>query len=269
MTSVPRRLYEFGEFRLDPAERLLTRHDQPVELPPKAFDVLVFLVERHGRLVRKDEFLQELWPGTFVEEGTLKRHISALRKALGQNGGEDRYIETLPKAGYRFAAPVRTIERETLIPDAPRSEPEPRRLSVRRGTKWALTAAAIAIVGAVSTILLRTSAPASANADPGVADFPKRLTDNLGSDDFPDWSPDGKRIVFMSAREGKPDIYVMNADGTGLINLTANPASDACPSWSPDGRQIVFESDRPPGQGIYVMDADGRRGRPTGSALRS
>src|SRR5215475_15078160 len=99
------RIWEFGPFRLDETERLLLREGEPVGLTPKVFDTLVTLLERSGRLVEKDELMAKLWPDTFVDEGALTRNISDLRKALG---GE-RYVETVPKCGYRFVAPVREI----------------------------------------------------------------------------------------------------------------------------------------------------------------
>src|SRR5262252_5513690 len=105
------RIWEFGPFRLDETERLLLRAGEPVGLTPKVFDTLVALLERSGRLVEKDELMARLWPDTFVDEGALTRNISDLRKALG---GE-RYVETVPKRGYRFVAPVREIGDESAI----------------------------------------------------------------------------------------------------------------------------------------------------------
>src|SRR6266571_6062977 len=98
--------YEFGPFRLDSAERRLMRNGEPVALAPKVLDTLLALVESPGRLLPKDELISGLWPDTFVEEATLARNISDLRKALGESAGEARYIETVPKAGYRFIALV-------------------------------------------------------------------------------------------------------------------------------------------------------------------
>ncbi|HWQ03423.1 MAG TPA: tetratricopeptide repeat protein [Candidatus Nitrosotenuis sp.] len=99
-------LYEFGPFRLDPAERRLTCHTEPVSLAPKTFDLLLVLVENAGHLLAKDELLKRLWPDTFVEEATLAKHISTLRKALGDSPQGTEFIETVPKAGYRFVAKV-------------------------------------------------------------------------------------------------------------------------------------------------------------------
>jgi DNA-binding winged helix-turn-helix (wHTH) protein/Flp pilus assembly protein TadD len=102
------RVYEFDGFRLDPAERLLVRDGQPVSLTPKAFDLLVHLVERHGRLVEKRGVLEALWPDSIVEEANLAYNISALRRVLDNGTGRDSLIQTVPTRGYRFVAAVRT-----------------------------------------------------------------------------------------------------------------------------------------------------------------
>jgi DNA-binding winged helix-turn-helix (wHTH) protein len=96
----------FGNFRLDPAERLLLRDGHPVALTPKAFDLLLYLVDRPGRLVEKQALMAALWPDATVEEGNLASTVSALRKALGDDGEEQRVIATVPTRGYRFTAPV-------------------------------------------------------------------------------------------------------------------------------------------------------------------
>jgi DNA-binding winged helix-turn-helix (wHTH) protein/TolB-like protein/Flp pilus assembly protein TadD len=103
-------LYEFGPFYLEPAEHLFLQHEQPVPLTPKAFDLLVFLVQNRGRLVTKDQIMKAVWPGSFVEEANLTVWISVLRKALGDREGGSRYIETIPKKGYRFTAQVREVK---------------------------------------------------------------------------------------------------------------------------------------------------------------
>src|SRR5262245_39572262 len=113
MTSIKtkRRVWEFGPFRLDEAERVLLRDGKLVKLTPKVFDTLVVFLEGAGRLVEKNELMARLWPDAFVEEGALTRNISDLRKALG----EEKYVETIPKCGYRFVGPVREISDESAI----------------------------------------------------------------------------------------------------------------------------------------------------------
>ena len=99
-------LYEFGPFVLDTAQHLLLRQGNPVPLTPKTYDLLLVLVTNSGRMLLKDELMKTLWPDSFVEESNLTQQISAVRKALGETAGEDRYIVTVPGKGYRFAAAV-------------------------------------------------------------------------------------------------------------------------------------------------------------------
>src|SRR5271163_3265775 len=98
--------YRFGQFVLDPAKRTVSRADSPISLTPKAFDVLLFLVQNPKRLVTKDELLQAVWGGTFVEEGNLTQYVSHLRRALGDNSEETRLIATITRKGYQFAEDV-------------------------------------------------------------------------------------------------------------------------------------------------------------------
>ena len=108
--------YEFGEFQLDVRERALLRNGEALQLTPKAFDTLVVLVENAGSLVEKDEMMRVVWPDSFVEEIGLARNISVLRKALGQEAGGPQFIETVPKRGYRFTAPVHEhVDADDLI----------------------------------------------------------------------------------------------------------------------------------------------------------
>jgi Tol biopolymer transport system component/DNA-binding winged helix-turn-helix (wHTH) protein len=117
METETRHLYEFGDFCLDAAERQLLRRGKPVQLTPKAFETLAYLVSRGGHVVEKEELLSAVWPNTFVEEATLAQNIFTLRKALGQGRDTEQYIETVPKRGYRFVCNVRELRDEgaTLV----------------------------------------------------------------------------------------------------------------------------------------------------------
>jgi DNA-binding winged helix-turn-helix (wHTH) protein/Tol biopolymer transport system component len=123
-------LYVFGPYRLDAHERQLLRDGEPVSLPPRAFDLLLALVARGGSLATKEELLSEVWAGAFVEEVNLSYTVSLLRKALGEEG----YIETVPKSGYRFIAPVSVVSAvpaETTLPD-----PSGVRTRKRSNARW-------------------------------------------------------------------------------------------------------------------------------------
>ena len=113
MREQKKRFYDFGPYRLDPAKRVLLKDGAQVQLTPKAFDTLLALVEERGRLLQKDVLINRIWPDSFVEEGNLTVTISMLRKALGENRGEHRYIVTIPGKGYRFVADVRELWDET------------------------------------------------------------------------------------------------------------------------------------------------------------
>jgi DNA-binding winged helix-turn-helix (wHTH) protein/pimeloyl-ACP methyl ester carboxylesterase len=99
-------VYEFGPFRLEQSERRLLREDRAIPLPGKAFDTLSVLLERHGKLVSKQDLMEAIWPESVVEENNLDRNISTLRKALGEQNSGEPFIETVPRVGYRFIAPV-------------------------------------------------------------------------------------------------------------------------------------------------------------------
>jgi TolB-like protein/DNA-binding winged helix-turn-helix (wHTH) protein/Flp pilus assembly protein TadD len=143
--------YTFGEFRLDSRSRVLFRSGELVALYPKAIDVLMFLVEKHGNVATKEELLERVWPGTFVEESTLTRSVSVLRKALGDTPEGHAYILTVPKRGYRFVAAVceETGDAAPIPPTLAKPIPENSRPSTPI-RKWQ----SALIVGGVLSVLL-------------------------------------------------------------------------------------------------------------------
>ena len=109
MSDEPRVLYEFGPFRLDASEHVLLHRGERVALTPKVFDTLLALVQHCGKVVEKDALMRLVWPDTaFVEEGNLANNIFVLRKALGETA-DQKYIETVPRRGYRFVAEVKEV----------------------------------------------------------------------------------------------------------------------------------------------------------------
>lgn len=109
MTKLAKAVYEFGPFRLDPERYLLLRDGNTIQLSPKAFEILLFLVTHRGEVLKKDVIIEAIWPDTFVEESNLAQNIFLLRKALGEEKNEHRYIVTLPGVGYRFVAAVNEV----------------------------------------------------------------------------------------------------------------------------------------------------------------
>src|SRR5581483_1848927 len=148
-------VYKFGPFELDTNRRLLRRDGEPVALTPKAFDILLRLVERPGQVVGKDELIRQVWPDSYVEDGNLTYNISVLRKALGERAGEHHYIATVPGRGYQFVAEVQTAQADAAAEMNPQPDPspavgEPAALQNRAPRRWpgrrALALAAIALL---------------------------------------------------------------------------------------------------------------------------
>ncbi|MGB6604997.1 MAG: winged helix-turn-helix domain-containing protein [Steroidobacteraceae bacterium] len=137
MSALENPVYRFAGFTLEPAERRLSEAGKPIALTPKVLDTLVLLVERAGHVVSKDELMKRLWPRGYVDESNLTKHIWLIRRALGDGEHDSRFIETVPKLGYRFVAPVATGG----VPPQPAvtAAAPPRRLLPRR---WLMTAAA-------------------------------------------------------------------------------------------------------------------------------
>ena len=119
MSNSQTHIYEFDEFRLDAAKRLLSRGGETIALMPKAFDTLLYLVENGGRVVEKDELMAEIWTDAIVEENNLSQNISILRRVLGEKKNEHRFIVTVPSRGFKFVAEVRPLS-QTLV-----REPKP------------------------------------------------------------------------------------------------------------------------------------------------
>jgi Tol biopolymer transport system component/DNA-binding winged helix-turn-helix (wHTH) protein len=235
MLEKPKRVFEFGPFRLDSCERLLFRAGNSVPLTPKAFELLLILVDSQGHLMPKDDLMKRVWPESFVEETNLTHHISVLRNALGEDGGP--FIETVPRRGYRFVAPV-----------TEQVEDEPANLNASAVTKPVLAAGgrrylwlAVALAGlcALAVLVWRSTAVRS-----GGSAVPREvpLTSYPGMELFPSFSPDGSQVAFSWLKQGEKDtdIYIQQVGGGTPLRLTDDPAHDWSPSWSPDGRLIAF-----------------------------
>jgi DNA-binding winged helix-turn-helix (wHTH) protein/tetratricopeptide (TPR) repeat protein len=182
MSALRNCVYRFGDFELEPTERRLLDAGKPVGLTPKVFDTLVLLVERAGHVVSKDELMRVLWPRGYVDESNLTKHIWLIRRALGDGGNGSRFIETVPKLGYRFVATVTSDARPAPAPPtvlaaaaATASQPQPAPDSVdvlvlgphapqtpgARGSFWVLPVG-LAITLLVLAVAWRlTSAPKS------------------------------------------------------------------------------------------------------------
>src|SRR5215207_9925380 len=108
------KVYEFNGFRLEEAQLRLLYQDRPVPLKPKILDLLLFLIQKRGQLIAKDELMKQVWPDAIVEENNITVSMSILRKILGETHGECQFIETVPRRGYRFVADVTELSAEEM-----------------------------------------------------------------------------------------------------------------------------------------------------------
>jgi DNA-binding winged helix-turn-helix (wHTH) protein len=115
MQTLTAQSFSFGDFKLDSGKRLLLEKGEPVSVNSKAFDLLLALVENHGQILSKDELLEKVWAGQFVEENNLTVHISALRKIFGEKKGKHQFILTIPGTGYSFIHEVRQDGGNALV----------------------------------------------------------------------------------------------------------------------------------------------------------
>ena len=285
--------YEFGPFRLDPSEHRLARHGRTVALTPKAFEVLRVLVEHAGHLVEKDTLVAEVWPDNFVEEGALNRNVSLIRKALGETA-EQKYVETVPKHGYRFVAAVITCDTNRL---RTLSESEPRRLDgfvpvwlKRSVSTFGVSSAQIAGtrmgVMPVATVLALVAVTATAlfrerNGEPVRRELSvlHRQITFTGKEGAPTLSPDGKRIAYVSNETPDRKVMVQELAGGSPLEIFAAPEVGHL-RWSPDGSELLVWARGRGRNGVYIISQMGgtprssrlacisRAGRPTDRRLR-
>jgi TolB-like protein/DNA-binding winged helix-turn-helix (wHTH) protein/Tfp pilus assembly protein PilF len=184
-------IYEFGDYRLDAEERVLIRGGQNVPIPPKDIETLVALVERAGHIVDKDELLERVWPGVFIEENNLARRIFNLRQVLGEGPDGRKYIETVPKRGYRFVGAVREQgdSLESSVPTSATSDSsQPNAGAVYRKNIWAWALAAVLVGAAILLVHHFWPTRASSSQKVMLAVLP---FENLSRDANEDYFSDG------------------------------------------------------------------------------
>lgn len=215
-----------------------------VSLEPKVMGVLARLAARPDEPVTREELLATVWRGVVVGDDVLTRAISELRKTLGDSPGRGGVIETIPRVGYRLAAPVEPIGHGRISADR------------RRWTRWAATAALALGIGAVGALAISGPGDAPTPVAEGSA---APLTTLPGHETTAAISPDGRRIAFAGGtRDAATRLYVSPIDEIDPLPLTDPEGHDLGPTWSPDGTRIAFVRRGPESScGVWIVPSLG------------
>lgn len=258
-------LYVFDDFCLDAAACQLKRHGEPIPLPPKVFDVLLVMVENRGRILDKDFLHRTLWPDTFVEDGTLAQYVFLLRKALQEETAGHRYIETVPRRGYRFVAPVQEVrdtepgangweqkrngvslfsEETSRLPAALAAESAARPSTSFTSTvgflqsKWAMAGVSLSlalVIGLAYFLFKRFVA-----APPPRSMQITKLT-TMGKAALPALSPDAKYVAYVVDDAGKQSVWVRQLAAANNVQVVAPAEVDYMGlTFSPDGNYLYY-----------------------------
>jgi Tol biopolymer transport system component/DNA-binding winged helix-turn-helix (wHTH) protein len=248
------RLVQFGNFEVDLQTGELRKAGQKLKFSGQPFQVLAILLECPGEVVTRDELQKRLWPDTFVDvDHNLNTAINKIREVLGDSAENPKFVETLPRRGYRFIAPlvnagnganpvtIATTDAATLRP--------------RRILGAALLFGGLALLAGAGFLVYKgRHAPSLPRQRPLT-----RVTFGDGLQIGASWSPDGRFIAYSSDRGGKFDIWVQQVSGGDPVQITKGPGHHWQPDWSPDGKYIAYRSEEGEG-GLYIVPALGGAG---------
>jgi Tol biopolymer transport system component/DNA-binding winged helix-turn-helix (wHTH) protein len=232
-----------GPWLVQPSLGRVSLEGQIVQVRPKVMDLLVYMAGAPGAVISKETLLTEVWRTDAISESALTRTITELRSAVRDEVDQPRFLETIPKRGYRLIAPVRPVESQ-----------EESRATPRRIPTWVIVIVALLITGTLALLVFEMD-PSEPSETPRV----RPLTAWPGSEGGLSFSPDGKQVALAWSGEANDnfDIYVKGIDDESLRRLTTDPEPDRWPAWSPDGRAIAFLRDSNRGGALYLVPASG------------
>lgn len=284
MQNVAEREFSFGEFDVDASRRLLLKKGEPVNLNPKAFDLLLTLVENRGRVLTKNELLDKVWENQFVEENNLTVHVAALRKILGEKKGEHRFIVTVPGKGYKFVAELNDAASDEIIIEnrsfsrivvdeeieETADAPEPKAIAVaaqqRKTSAFnklksysAILFGAVLLAAAIGAggYVWRNRQANFSSVVPFAGSNIKQLTTN-GKVQLAALSPDGKLFAYVTSDLGQRSLWLGYVEGGNHLPLRA--ASDERYydlAFSPDGSRVYFSLKNDRESALYKMPVSG------------
>jgi Tol biopolymer transport system component/DNA-binding winged helix-turn-helix (wHTH) protein len=229
--------FRVGDFLIEPQLNTINRDDQSTRVEPKVMQVLQRLSNTAGEVVSKEQLMRAVWTDTIVTDDVLTRAVWELRKAFGDDSKQPRYIQTIPKSGYRLIAQV-SYEGE--------SDPTSKHSQIRSGnpqtSSWIIRLSLLVVILLISSSVawIYVSRKSVNTARPTLRVVP--FTSFPGREDQAALSPDGNQIAFVWEGEkgDNTDIYVKSITGERPLRITTDPAIDARPTWSPDAQRIAF-----------------------------
>jgi Tol biopolymer transport system component/DNA-binding winged helix-turn-helix (wHTH) protein len=247
------RLIRFGVFEVDLQSGELRKGPLKLKLSGQPFQVLAILLERPGEVVTREELQKRLWPDTFVDvDHNLNTAINKIREVLGDSAEHPRFVETLPRRGYRF---IGRMEGNGVAAIPTEVSSNTRRWVLR---PFVLVGACVACVlmAAAGLFLYKQTHVSVSHKQRSLT----RLTFDDGLQIGATWSPDGRFIAYSSNRGGKFDIWVQQVSGGDPVRITKGPGHNWQPDWSPDGKYVAYRSEGGEG-GLYVVPAFGGEGQ--------
>ena len=280
------------DFLVEPSLNRITGPEGAAQVEPRIMGVLVTLAARPGEVWSRNDLLDEVWHDTIVNEETLTRAIFHLRRHLGDESGDPRFIETIRKGGYRLVCPVEDVALGGLAPPpAPAQEPMATLLSMEgsrqepseepgqeqaprpdpTATPWRFALVAVAVILLSVIGIIRFAGPGGdAVPDPPVPPPVLSFTSFQGPEINPAISPDGSLLTFSWRQDdtGSFDLYVKHLDGETPLRLTNGIEYEGYSTWSPEGADR-FQPERAPGK-RYLSGAFHRRpsATPPGDPVR-
>lgn len=266
----------FGDFELDPRAGELLRGKVRIRLQEQPLQILLMLLDKPGELVTRDEIRNRLWPNDTVVEfdHSIGTAIKKLRQALDDEAGSPRYVETIPRRGFRLMVSV--VKSAAVVEEA-KASPPPAQLHAAAGSqvpavvppqprwRWLPLVGfvlAAAVLGAIwlGPRLLRHFGLSSDHGETLDESSLTQVTTSIGADIMPSLSPDGSAVAYSSDKSGSFEVYVKTlAPGGREVQLTADGNQNFEPAWSPDGTQIAYYSRKK--DGIWLIPALGGTAR--------
>jgi Tol biopolymer transport system component/DNA-binding winged helix-turn-helix (wHTH) protein len=250
--------FRVGEFLIEPQLNTIARDDQSNRLEPKVMQVLQCLSNTAGEVVSKEQLMRAVWTDTIVTDDVLTRAVSELRKAFRDDSKEPRYIQTIPKRGYRLIAQV---SYDSIEPDTS-SEHSQIRSGNPQTRSWPIRLSWLAVILLVSSgaAWIYISRGPKGTPRPTMRVVP--FTSFPGREDQAALSPDGNQIAFVwdGEKGDNTDIYVKSINGDRPLRITSDPGIDLRPTWSPDAQRIAFVRFTPSDYrfGVFVASALGQ-----------